>query len=354
MNPTLPLSGTTPPAGAQSNRRRGGGIRSAAPDAADAAGLELPRPDPAEENRGWFGPGLAGLAVLGALPALATFAGALGPVVAWVAGAGVPLGAAGLYAGMRIRQRRERAAAADRSRRIGGGADAVARESAAGAATAGRQAAALSEANRALADLAERLRRNAEETRAASDLAAQTKEAVERGVNDMHAIGTAIETLSAGSGEIAKILQTIDRIAFQTNLLALNASVEAARAGEAGAGFAVVAGEVRSLAQDAAAASRESSAKIDDAINWISQCELLKTEVVGTLGSIAERAGELTTVVAAMTASAQARAEQTASCEAALREAEQVSRASVEEAERVIRAAEELQAACARGAAARE
>ncbi len=289
--------------------------------------VALPEPQP---GRSWTGAGLAALAGLTAVPGLLLMAGTSLPAAVYAVGAAGPVGASWLWLHLRKQQRLEAAAAVARSGALAEAMDRIAAGCEAADATAGRQAEALAGASRSLGELAERLRADAAETRAASELAAQTKEAVERGVNDMHAIGTAIETLSAGSGEIAKILQTIDRIAFQTNLLALNASVEAARAGEAGAGFAVVAGEVRALAQDAAAASRESGAKIEDAINWISQCELLKTEVVGTLGTIAERTGELSQVVAGMTASAQTRSEQTAACEAALGEAERESRAGAD------------------------
>ena len=109
-------------------------------------------------------------------------------------------------------------------------------------------------------------RSNAEHAREAKNLADTARQAAESGTAEIQQMSQAMDAIKEASHNIAKIIKSIDEIAFQTNILALNAAVEAARAGEAGLGFAVVADEVRNLAQRSAQAARETAEKIEDSI----------------------------------------------------------------------------------------
>ncbi|HEY3325004.1 MAG TPA: methyl-accepting chemotaxis protein [Planctomycetota bacterium] len=122
---------------------------------------------------------------------------------------------------------------------------------------ASEQASSLEETSASLEEMSAMTRQNADNARQAN-LASQ------KGTEAMQRMSAAIKDIKKSSDQTAKIIKTIDEIAFQTNLLALNAAVEAARAGEAGKGFAVVAEEVRNLAQRSAEAAKNTSALIEE------------------------------------------------------------------------------------------
>jgi methyl-accepting chemotaxis protein len=128
------------------------------------------------------------------------------------------------------------------------------------------QAASLEETSASGEQIAAITRKNADSAR----LAAQEMDLVDRKVHDANGavaeMAGAMKQINSASGQIAGIIKVIDEIAFQTNILALNAAVEAARAGAAGAGFAVVAGEVRSLAQRSAKAAHDTGPLIEESV----------------------------------------------------------------------------------------
>jgi len=149
--------------------------------------------------------------------------------------------------------------------------------------------------------------RNANDSAQASDLMAKVKSSFEAAEQSMKLLTEAMTRISASGVEIAKIIKTIDEIAFQTNLLALNAAVEAARAGEAGAGFAVVADEVRNLASRSAEAAKNTSELLASTIQGINSGEELVNRTAEGFSSIE---GQVNTVTDLFQAVAEASREQ--------------------------------------------
>ncbi len=171
---------------------------------------------------------------------------------------------------------------------------------------ASEQAAGVEETSASIEEIASMTLQNADHSQQARVLSDETWTAINKAGASMNGVMTSMQEISKASEETAKIIKTIDEIAFQTNLLALNAAVEAARAGEAGAGFAVVADEVRNLAIRAAEAARNTATMIEGTVSKVKEGhelvrktgEEFKTvgsgsrKVVDLVGEIAEASGE--------------------------------------------------------------
>lgn len=159
------------------------------------------------------------------------------------------------------------------------------------------QASALEEVTATLEELTAMTERNAGHAKDARSMADKARESANSGQSAMSALSGAIDRIKDSSDRTAKIIKTIDEIAFQTNLLALNAAVEAARAGDAGKGFAVVAEEVRNLAQRSAEAARTTADLIEEAGQNSNEGVRLSKDVASKLEEIAARASETNEVM---------------------------------------------------------
>jgi len=161
---------------------------------------------------------------------------------------------------------------------------------------ASEQASGLEETSSSIEEMASMTKQNADNANQANALMADTSKVVEEANLSMVELTESMKDISTASEETAKIIKTIDEIAFQTNLLALNAAVEAARAGEAGAGFAVVADEVRNLAMRAADAAKNTANLIEGTVKKIkngSDIVAKTNEAFGKVATGAKKVGEL-------------------------------------------------------------
>jgi methyl-accepting chemotaxis protein len=165
---------------------------------------------------------------------------------------------------------------------------------------ASEQAAAIEETSSSMEEMSSMIKQNAGNANEANTLMGEAKQMVGTANETMASLTESMWEISKASEETAKIVKTIDEIAFQTNLLALNAAVEAARAGEAGAGFAVVADEVRNLAMRAAEAAKNTANLIEDTVRRVKDGSHLVartndafSDVAGSATKVAQLVGEI-------------------------------------------------------------
>ena len=159
------------------------------------------------------------------------------------------------------------------------------------------QASSIEELSATVNDISEHIKKTAENTRLANTEAQNAGKEVSHSDKQMQQMKAAMENINQKSGEISKIIKTIDDIAFQTNILALNAAIEAARAGVAGKGFAVVADEVGNLAQKSANAAKDTTMLIEETLQAVEQGTVLADSTAESLQRVVTGASKVTELV---------------------------------------------------------
>jgi ABC-type transporter Mla subunit MlaD len=207
-----------------------------------------------------------------------------------------------------------------------------------------QQAASLEETSASMEEMSSMTRQNAEHSQQAADRMATTEQQVKTASGALTDMVTSMTAIKDSSDKVSRIIKTIDEIAFQTNILALNAAVEAARAGEAGMGFAVVAEEVRGLAQRSAQAAHDTAHLIEESIANVNQGHARVGDVSGAMDAIAESASYVRGLIDQVSVASRQQAQGVEQVAQAIAQMEKVTQTTAATAEESAAASEELAA----------
>ncbi|MEW6426474.1 MAG: methyl-accepting chemotaxis protein [Thermodesulfobacteriota bacterium] len=207
-----------------------------------------------------------------------------------------------------------------------------------------RQAAALEETAAAMEEIYSMTKKTSDNAQQADAVMAEVNTIAKQAADSMQALTAAMAEIARAGQRTSTIIGTIDEIAFQTNLLALNAAVEAARAGEAGAGFAVVAGEVRNLAMHATEAARETAALIEQTLTKVNEGSALVERTNGEFEKVVGTTGEASLLIREISTASHEQSAGIGQINTALQEMDAIVQGNAATAEQSAAAAEELHA----------
>jgi len=151
---------------------------------------------------------------------------------------------------------------------------------------------------RSMHDLSAKVKETADIAKIANELIVTTSNTAIQGGKAVHEVVSTMNAISESALKVSNIITLIDEIAFQTNILALNAAVEAARAGPQGSGFAVVANEVRTLAQRSANAAKEIKELIGISVANVKKGNECVTDAGATINNVVDSVAQVTKLMA--------------------------------------------------------